>query len=86
MNCSTQDMLEAASVQRRRITLSYKTTNGQKQTINDAVVLDVYTEAGREMVTIRCSDVISHIESQRITAFQANDSLRPEILYPKQVG
>mgnify|MGYP000247617150 CR=1 FL=1 len=82
MNCQTQDMLEAAAVQRRRINLTYKRTNGQTAAHEAVVVLDVYTEGGEEYMSINDNGRICHIATALVTAFRAPDSLTPVIAFP----
>ena len=81
MNCQTQDMLEAAAVQRRRINLTYKGTNGQTAAHAAVVVLDVYTEGGEEYMSINDNGRICHIATALVTAFNAPDNMSPLISF-----
>ncbi|WP_218944245.1 hypothetical protein [Marinicella rhabdoformis] len=82
MKCQTHDMLEAAAVQRRRINLSYKKTNGKTAAHEAVVVLDVYTEAGEEYMSINDNGRICHIATSAVTAFKAMDRMTPVIAFP----
>lgn len=82
MNCQTQDMLEAAAVQRRRINLTYKRTNGQTAAHEAVVVIDVYTEDGEEYMSINDNGRICHIATSTVMAFKAPDSMTPVIAFP----
>lgn len=84
LSCSTQDLLEAAIVQKRRLEITCDSENGQQITYHKVLPIDINSANGVEQLIILTTDneggiLKLSIDTSHITAFSALDSLKPVI-------
>lgn len=88
MNCQTQDLLEAAIVQKRRLKISCVSTEGEKITYHKVLPIDINTLNGVEHLTVLTTDneggiLKLSIDTSQINYFEAIDSKTPVIKFAK---
>lgn len=86
MNCDTQDMLETAIVQKRRLKIVCQTAD-DLITYDKVLPIDINTENGVEQLTILTTDneggiLKLSIDTSQILAFTALDTKLPAIKFP----
>ncbi|MCB1583413.1 MAG: hypothetical protein R3E90_01375 [Marinicella sp.] len=84
LDCNTQDLLEAAIVQKRRLSITCENTVGQHMTYDKVLPIDIRSSHGIEQLTILTTDneggiLKLAINTSQIIAFSALDSLKPVI-------
>lgn len=84
ISCSTQDLLEAAIVQKRRLEITCSTDTGEPITYHKVLPIDINSQNGVEQLIVLTTDneggiLKLSIDTSQITAFSALDSLKPLI-------
>jgi transcriptional antiterminator Rof (Rho-off) len=87
LSCGAQDLLEAAIIQKRRLTIHVQDGDGQGLVYEKVLPVDVSTRDGAEWLTILTTDNTGGIlkltlNTAEITGFTAKDFLDPAIRYP----
>lgn len=89
LNCSTQDLLEAAIVQQRRLTIRCVSETGETAVHIKVLPIDINSQNGREYLTVLTTDndggiLKLTIDTSHIRAFAALDSRQPAINFSKE--
>lgn len=86
MNCHTQDLLEVAIVQKRRLKITCGSPEGEKTTYHKVLPIDIHTHQGVEHLTVLTTDneggiLKLSIDTSLIEYFEAIDSKTPVIKF-----
>ena len=88
LDCNTQDLLEAAIVQQRRLTITCEDPDGSHLTYIKVLPIDIQSCNGIEQLTVLTTDneggiLKLTIDTSQIIAFSALDSLKPVIEFTR---
>lgn len=84
LSCAAQDMLEAAIVQKRRVTLIVNNESNEPIEYTKVLLLDINSTDGKEVITFLTTDnqggvTRLSVNTAHIISFHANDSKQPSI-------
>lgn len=87
LSCGAQDQLEAAIIQRRRLSITCRDAAGEERDHVNVLPVDIGSHDGHECLTILTSDNAGGIlkiqlNTADIIAFQARDLMDPTIRHP----